>query len=48
MLFVLVEMTLTSDFFKGKIHMNSSKDTSFDEFNEVFKQWISRFVDENP
>jgi hypothetical protein len=25
-----------------------SKDTPFDEFNKVLKQWISRSVDENP
>jgi hypothetical protein len=47
-LFVLLERTLTDDFFKGKIHMNSSKNTPFNEFNEVLKQWISRSVDENP
>jgi hypothetical protein len=36
-LFVLLERTISDDFFKGKIHMNPSKDPPFDEFNEVFK-----------
>ncbi len=36
-LFVLLERTLTNDFFKGNIHMNMSKDPSSDEFNEVLE-----------
>ncbi len=36
-LFVLLERTLTDDFFKGKIHMNMSKDPLSDEFNEVLE-----------
>jgi hypothetical protein len=36
-LFVLLERTLSDNFSKGKIHMNSSKDPPFDEFIEVFK-----------
>jgi len=36
-LFALLEKTLIDDFFKGKIHMNPSKDPPFDEFNKVFK-----------
>jgi len=47
-LFVLLERTLIDDFFKGKIHMNLFKDPPFDEFNEVFKEWISRSIDRNP
>jgi hypothetical protein len=47
-LFVLLEMTLNDDFFKGRIHMNSFKDPPSNEFNKVLKQWISKFVDENP
>ncbi len=33
-LFVPLEKTLSNDFFKGKIHMNPSKDPPFDEFNK--------------
>jgi hypothetical protein len=47
-LFVLLERTLSDDFFKGKIHMNLSKDPPSNEFNEVLEQWISRSVDINP
>jgi hypothetical protein len=36
-LFMLLERTLIDDFIKGKICMNSSKDSPFDEFNEVFE-----------
>jgi hypothetical protein len=36
-LFALLERMLNDDFFKGNIHMNSSKDPPFDEFNEVLK-----------
>ncbi len=35
-LFMLLERTLNNDFFKGKIHMNPSKDLPSDDFNEVF------------
>jgi hypothetical protein len=35
LLFALLERTLNDYFFKGKIHMNLSKDPLFDEFNEV-------------
>jgi hypothetical protein len=47
-LFPLLEKTLTNDFFKGKIHMNSSKDIPVDEFNKVIEQWISRSANGNP
>ncbi len=47
-LFVLLERTIIDDFFKGRICMNSSKDSPLDEFNELFEQWISRSIDENP
>jgi hypothetical protein len=47
-LFALLEMTLNDDFFKGRIHMNPSKDPPFDEFNKVLEQWISRSADKNP
>jgi hypothetical protein len=47
-LFVLLEMTLSDDFFKEKIHMNPSKDPPFDEFNKVIEEWISRSIDGNP
>jgi hypothetical protein len=47
-LFMLLERTLNNDFFKGKICMNSSKDLPFDEFNEVFEEWISRSAKGNP
>jgi len=46
-LFALLEKTLSDDFFKGKIHMNLSKDPPFDEFNEVLEEWISRSIDGN-
>jgi hypothetical protein len=47
-LFVLLErIMLSDDFFKGKICMNLSKDPPFDEFNEVFEQWISRSIVRN-
>jgi hypothetical protein len=36
-LFALLERTLIDDFFKGKIHMNSSKDPPSNEFNEVLE-----------
>jgi len=36
-LFAVLERALNDDFSKGKIHMNPSKDPSFDEFNKVFK-----------
>ncbi len=48
MLFALLEKILSNDFFKGKIRMNLSKDPPSNEFNEVFKQWISRSIDGNP
>jgi hypothetical protein len=47
-LFALLERTISDDFFKGKICMNSSKDPPFDVFNKVFEKWISRFVKGNP
>ncbi len=47
-LFMLLERTLSDDFFEGKIRMNPSKDPSFDEFNKVFEQWISRSINRNP
>jgi hypothetical protein len=46
-LFMLLERTLNNDFFKGKIRMNPSKDLSSNDFNEVFEQWTTRFVDKN-
>jgi hypothetical protein len=47
-LFTLLKKTLIDDFFKGKIHMNPSKDPPSNEFNEVIKEWISRSTDRNP
>jgi hypothetical protein len=47
-LFALLKRTLNDEFFKGKIHMNLSKDSPSNEFNEVLEQWISRSTDENP
>jgi hypothetical protein len=47
-LFVLLKKKVSNDFFKGKIHMNLSKDPPFDEFNKVLEQWISRSIDGNP
>ncbi len=47
-LFMLLERTLSDDFFKGKIHMNLSKDPPFDEFNKVLEQRISTSIDRNP
>ncbi len=47
-LFVLLERTLNDDFFKGKIHMNLSKDPPFNECNKVLEEWISRLTDANP
>jgi hypothetical protein len=46
--FVMLERMLSNDFFKGKIRMNTSKDPPFDEFNEVFEEWISRSTNKNP
>jgi hypothetical protein len=43
-LFALLEKMLSDDFFKGKIHMNLSKDPPF----EVFEEWILRLIDGNP
>ncbi len=45
---MLLERTLNDDFFKRKIHMNPSKDPPFDEFDKVFKEWISRSTNGNP
>jgi hypothetical protein len=39
---------LTNDFSKGNIRMNPSKIPPFDDFKEVLKQWIPRFIDGNP
>ncbi len=47
-LFTLLKKMLNNDFFKGKIHMNLSKDPPSDEFNEVFEHLISRSIDGNP
>jgi hypothetical protein len=47
-LFALLERTISDDFFKGRIHMNLSKDPPFDEFVEVSEQWISISTEGNP
>ncbi len=47
-LFVLFEMMLRDDFFKGKICMNSSKDPPSHEFDKVLEEWISNSIIENP
>jgi hypothetical protein len=47
-LFVLLEKMLNDDFFKGKIHMNMSKDPPSNEFNRVLEEWISMSTDANP
>jgi hypothetical protein len=36
-LFALLKRTFIDDFFKGKFHMNLSKDPPSNEFNEVLK-----------
>jgi hypothetical protein len=36
-LFALLEKTFSDDFFKGKIHINPSKDPPSDEFNKDFE-----------
>jgi hypothetical protein len=43
-----MERKLSDDFFKGKIHMNLSKDLPSNEFNKIPKYWISRSIDGNP
>jgi hypothetical protein len=46
--FALLKMTLNNDFFKGKIRMNPSMDPPSNEFNHVFKYWISKSTNKNP